>query len=517
MKKLNISSVRLLGKKKTYNLRMRSEHHNYLLGNGVVSKNSHATAYSLLSYWTMWFKVKYPLEFICAALQSDMNPEKRRLYIKEAIRLGINIAPPDVNISGEGFTIDDKRANTIRCGFGDIKGVGDKTVQKITAGAPYTSLKDFLVRCRVNKTVVSVMLQTGALDSICLNPCVVWDNLERVLKLRKKKNEKTQDKYWEEEVEPWLSDKAGKFVETIAGNRNKFTEKEIETFRIQFLSLPPAIHPAVPVRAWLRKNCKHIKFHEIKEYPDLFDMEFDTEHKAFVGVCTRVQFQNIATQLSPEERAKLKEELGAFADKMEGTERRVKLNLEDDTDFLMGMSSPVQYTAMDENKVKEGMVFLAIGSAVGDFRIKTCLFVNMTDMIERVNSGSKFDPGTQEYFLLNDPFKNWRVDIKKDKDLKPLNKKIGEVRSVVHIVDIQDIVTKKKKKMSKVTCMDWRGNLKDLMLWGDEYGMYRDRIEVGKTFVTFVYCKKQGDGYRYSLSLRSRSGGTRIKGIEDYF
>jgi DNA polymerase-3 subunit alpha len=67
---------------------------------------SHAVAYSMLTYQTMWLKYHYPLEYMWSMLSNENNKEKITAYILEAKRLGIEVLPPDVNTSDDYFTID---------------------------------------------------------------------------------------------------------------------------------------------------------------------------------------------------------------------------------------------------------------------------------------------------------------------------------------------------------------------------------------------------------------------------
>jgi len=68
---------------------------------------SHAYVYSLSAYRTAYLKCHYPVEFMCAVINSFTGDnEKIVKYINEARRMGIEILPPDINISSERFTVD---------------------------------------------------------------------------------------------------------------------------------------------------------------------------------------------------------------------------------------------------------------------------------------------------------------------------------------------------------------------------------------------------------------------------
>ena len=131
---------------------------------------SHSIGYALLAGWEAWLKHYYPAEFLTALLIHD---EKNfPAHVRYTKGRGIAILPPDVNTSGETFTLTDEG---IRYGLGAVRQVGEKPTNAIAKereeGGPFTSLEDFLVRVpkgSANKAVVTHLIQIGAFDS--LNP-----------------------------------------------------------------------------------------------------------------------------------------------------------------------------------------------------------------------------------------------------------------------------------------------------------------------------------------------------------
>jgi DNA polymerase-3 subunit alpha len=74
---------------------------------GYGFNKSHAAAYALLSYQTAWLKAHYPEEFYAASMCFDMHQsEKLAVFVDDARRSGIVIAPPDVNRSEAEFTVE---------------------------------------------------------------------------------------------------------------------------------------------------------------------------------------------------------------------------------------------------------------------------------------------------------------------------------------------------------------------------------------------------------------------------
>jgi DNA polymerase III subunit alpha len=119
---------------------------------------SHAVAYSMLSYQTMWLKVNYPLEFIWALLYNEDSSEKITAYLMEAQRLKINILPPDVNYSEEYFTTYNKDGvEGIRFGLSNVAGCGASAIKEITTKRPFSCLDEFNNKC--SKSAVKAPLR----------------------------------------------------------------------------------------------------------------------------------------------------------------------------------------------------------------------------------------------------------------------------------------------------------------------------------------------------------------------
>ena len=87
---------------------------------------AHCVSYGMLAYWTMWLKQNYPLEFYCAALQKYDPKTKGFDLLKEAAKKGIKILPPDPALSGRTWSFD-KEARSLRAGFEQVSGIGEKT------------------------------------------------------------------------------------------------------------------------------------------------------------------------------------------------------------------------------------------------------------------------------------------------------------------------------------------------------------------------------------------------------
>ncbi len=131
---------------------------------------SHAACYALIAYRTAWLKANYPAEYMAALISSVMDTkDKVPFFVAQAEQMGIEILPPDVNLSDHDFMVVD---GNIRFGLDAVKGVGYAAVEGIKRAreedGPFTSLWDFCERVdnkSVNKKAIEALIKCGAFSS----------------------------------------------------------------------------------------------------------------------------------------------------------------------------------------------------------------------------------------------------------------------------------------------------------------------------------------------------------------
>jgi DNA polymerase-3 subunit alpha len=131
---------------------------------------SHAACYGLIAYRTAWLKANYPAEYMAALISSVMSTKDRvPFFVARCEDMGIEILPPDVNLSDHEFTVVDRH---IRFGLDAVKGVGYQAVEAIKRarddGGPFSSLWDFCERVdgrAVNRKAIEALVKCGALGS----------------------------------------------------------------------------------------------------------------------------------------------------------------------------------------------------------------------------------------------------------------------------------------------------------------------------------------------------------------
>ena len=148
---------------------------------------SHAACYAYVAFQTAYLKCHYPSEFMAALLTSVLdNTGKVIEYSGECARLGIKVLPPDINISGSGFTAED--SGRIRFGLNAVKNVGTRLIEHSVEERqekPYTSLYDFCKRMHgteLNRRTVESLIKAGAFDNLGSNRRSLVEATEGVLK-----------------------------------------------------------------------------------------------------------------------------------------------------------------------------------------------------------------------------------------------------------------------------------------------------------------------------------------------
>jgi DNA polymerase-3 subunit alpha len=104
---------------------------------------AHSVGYSMISYWTAWFKVNYPVEYMTALmnhLSGSDTKTKMLFYLMEAKRMGIKVLLPHINASGPECRVEN---GAIRLGLVAIKGIAAKGANRIAEHAPYASYDEF--------------------------------------------------------------------------------------------------------------------------------------------------------------------------------------------------------------------------------------------------------------------------------------------------------------------------------------------------------------------------------------
>ena len=155
---------------------------------GYGFNKSHSVGYSILAFQTAFLKTYFPIQYMAAVLtyESD-STEKLGMYLDECKHVhrpngerGIDVRPPDINLSGVRFHVvfaegEEATPSTghIRFGLNAVRGVGGKAVDAILQqrreAGPFKSLFDFCERVPmklVNRSTIDALIKSGSFDSI---------------------------------------------------------------------------------------------------------------------------------------------------------------------------------------------------------------------------------------------------------------------------------------------------------------------------------------------------------------
>ncbi len=169
---------------------------------GYAFNKAHAWCYGNIAYQTAYLKANYPVQYMTAVLRLTRNSPDTHARIAAAVaecsKLGIEVLPPDVNSSGENFTVErlPDGALAIRFGLGVVKNVGTGAVEGIIAArekdGPYDDIEDFCKRANLsgaNSRAIEHLAMAGALDMLGQERGTLVMNAERLINLARRERE----------------------------------------------------------------------------------------------------------------------------------------------------------------------------------------------------------------------------------------------------------------------------------------------------------------------------------------
>ena len=225
---------------------------------GYGFNKSHAAAYALLAYHTAWFKAHYPHEFYAASMCFDMHQsEKLAIFVDDARRNGIELAPPDINMSEAEFCVEETHdSHAVRYALAGIRNVGEKAMEAIVAereaNGKFVSLDDVFRRApagSMNRRQLESLAAAGGFDGLEPNRAKVLANADTLLaEADRSSRERNSDQNslfgGDDHVEQDL-----RLVEAERWSRMDQMAKERENFGFYF-----AAHPVEQYRAVASAN-----------------------------------------------------------------------------------------------------------------------------------------------------------------------------------------------------------------------------------------------------------------------
>lgn len=209
---------------------------------GYGFNKAHAACYATIAYRTGYLKANFPVEFMTALLTAEsrgasgpIKNEKIAQAIAECKRLKLVVLPPDINKSGEDFTIEN---NTMtRFGLSAIKNVGVAAIKNILENkkkGDFNSFEDFCGRVdlsTINKKTIESLIKAGAMDSFGNRASLLssYQDIVDNINTKKKQTSKGQVSLFGEEEKEEIK-VTGKSIEDFSSHEKLAFEKEFLGF-----------------------------------------------------------------------------------------------------------------------------------------------------------------------------------------------------------------------------------------------------------------------------------------------
>jgi error-prone DNA polymerase len=134
---------------------------------GFGFPKSHAAAFGLLAYQSMWLRHHYPGEFLCSLLNAQpMGFYPPASLVRDAQRRGVEVRPPHVNCSAARCLVED---GAVRIGLQMVASIGaeDAGALEVERGSngPYSTIVELAQRAPLTREGLESLVASGACDS----------------------------------------------------------------------------------------------------------------------------------------------------------------------------------------------------------------------------------------------------------------------------------------------------------------------------------------------------------------
>ncbi|MFP4036666.1 MAG: DNA polymerase III subunit alpha [Desulfobacteraceae bacterium] len=129
----------------------------------------HSASYTMVAYKSAWLRAHYPAEFMASVISNGGGYYFTFGYLSEARRMGLEVLPPDVNLSGIAYT---GKGRTVRVGLMQVRDLRlearEALVHERSRSGPFNSFGSFLDRMRPHLQFqdVRTLIRAGCLDSL---------------------------------------------------------------------------------------------------------------------------------------------------------------------------------------------------------------------------------------------------------------------------------------------------------------------------------------------------------------
>ncbi len=251
-----------------------------------MKHKSHAISYSILAYWTTYFKAKHPAEFTEVMLNNHTGEHEeialgltmgRKLLDNPVVSLGdINTFSKEFSVTGDSITV----------GLKNIKGLGDSVLNKIQKGKPspggwidFTEFyRDNLELKMIPHNGLKVLIQLGLFDGLqfCGREhsrkalCEIMDVYNTFAEQTKKNFKTLMIKLFDNEELQFNDLISGKYLPTLLDAfkipTDEYTEKELIDFELEYVGF--RVSENVERLKMMTDLVNHLEFQHISEYDE---------------------------------------------------------------------------------------------------------------------------------------------------------------------------------------------------------------------------------------------------------
>lgn len=212
---------------------------------------SHAASFASLSYASAYMRCHYPAEYFCGILNAQpMGFYSPKVILNEARRIGVEILPPDIHLSEEGFSVEEG-GGALRVGFKYCKELSGAVISSILSERterPFTSGSDLYQRTTVERDSLENLIKAGFFDALVNQETDRLQLLDETKRLTKKRTRKHQPEIPVTHPASWWSVREGRRADYLSLKSGTKEQMEWEA-----LSLNVSRHPLAPYRKTLEE------------------------------------------------------------------------------------------------------------------------------------------------------------------------------------------------------------------------------------------------------------------------
>jgi error-prone DNA polymerase len=147
---------------------------------GFGFPKSHAAAFGLLAYQSAWLRHHHPEVFLCALLNAQpMGFYPPASLVRDAQRRGVEVRPPDVNLSDARSTVETGDTPRVRVGLAQVQSLGSDDAEALVAErvacGPFADVGDLSRRAPISRDALQALVRGGACDAFGRRRDLLWE------------------------------------------------------------------------------------------------------------------------------------------------------------------------------------------------------------------------------------------------------------------------------------------------------------------------------------------------------